>query len=171
MCAGLALLGVALKHHWHWALVGVFWGLFIFAIMTSTVTVSGTWPYWVSTEKNTDPVQLMYSTVSLSNRRPLLPCLTSPVFSSASQLCCTKPNGEKLSEMTGLLAHRRLSVDLLLYSSPLCRSMLRSGEIQLLWIQTFRLYNKSFALARSYMLSVSHNWGMYIGLGLGLEFA
>lgn len=42
MCTGLALLGVALKNRWHWALVGVFWGLFIFAIMTSTVTISGT---------------------------------------------------------------------------------------------------------------------------------
>lgn len=43
MCLGLSLLGIALENHWHWSLVGVFWGLFIFAVMTSTVITSGTY--------------------------------------------------------------------------------------------------------------------------------
>ncbi|KAI5840785.1 major facilitator superfamily domain-containing protein [Morchella snyderi] len=40
MCLGLILLGVGLDRLWHWGFIAFFWGLFIFAIMTSTVTIS-----------------------------------------------------------------------------------------------------------------------------------
>lgn len=41
MCLGLVLLGVGLEHLWNWAFIAFFWGLFVFAVMTSTVTISG----------------------------------------------------------------------------------------------------------------------------------
>lgn len=97
MCLGISLLGVALENRWHWSLVGFFWGLFVFAVMTSTVIISGTYPNLASSlmEKLLNRIQRTCSTVFPSNRPLLLRCSTSPVFSSASQLCCTKLNGEK----------------------------------------------------------------------------
>jgi len=40
MVVGIVLLGVSLEHHWPWIAIAVFWCLFVFAVMTSTVVVS-----------------------------------------------------------------------------------------------------------------------------------
>ncbi|KAI5849177.1 major facilitator superfamily domain-containing protein [Tricharina praecox] len=40
MTLGLILVGFSLERHWHWSVVAVTWGLFVFAAMTSTVVIS-----------------------------------------------------------------------------------------------------------------------------------
>ncbi|KAF8533324.1 major facilitator superfamily domain-containing protein [Trichophaea hybrida] len=40
MGVGVSLLGWALGKHWHWLSVAIFWGIFVFATMCSTVVIS-----------------------------------------------------------------------------------------------------------------------------------
>jgi len=40
MTLGLVVVGFSLERHWHWIVVAITWGLFVFAAMTSTVVIS-----------------------------------------------------------------------------------------------------------------------------------